>query len=445
MNHKLTIITAALALLRWPLVAALLFSLAPVHAQVMSLQQCIDSALVHEHRIKIADTDERIADERLREARGGMIPKLRAGADYKYYVDLPYQLMPATVFGGPSDVYRAIQFGTPQNVTANLALQVPLYDPTAIGAIRVNKEAAAMAGIQGERTREDVVLEVSAVYYNAQIIQSRLAFVDSNLVNAEELVRSLSLLHEQALARGTDVDRMKLQRDQLKTQREQVRSQREQVLDVLRIFMGMPTDAPVAVAPVEPVTVEPVAGSGTTTAMRLADQALHLRSAKLSLMKQARYPSLSGQGFYGTTGFGPVGADDQFDFYPMSFLGLQLQVPLFQGTIVQHRIKAERYELEKAEEQRAALQDREGMERRTAERQFTVAQGTVVNAVAQLELAGRIRSNTVALHQQGLAAVSDLVMVDQSHRQAQQNYLDALVDLRKAQLELERLNGGLLK
>ena len=302
-----------------------------------------------------------------------------------------------------------------------------------------------MAGIQSERTREDVVLEVSAVYYNAQIIQSRLALVDSNIVNAEELVRSLSLLHEQALARGTDVDRMKLQRDQLKTQREQVRSQREQVLDVLRIFMGMPTDAPVAVAPVEPVTVEPVAGSGTTTAMRLADQALHLRSAKLSLMKQARYPSLSGQGFYGTTGFGPVGADDQFDFYPMSFLGLQLQVPLFQGTIVQHRIKAERYELEKAEEQRAALQDREGMERRAAERQFTVAQGTVANAVAQLELAGRIRSNTVALHQQGLAAVSDLVMVHQAHREAQQNYLDALVDLRKAQLELERLNGGLLK
>lgn len=445
MNHKIGIITAAPVLLRWPLLAALLISLAPVQAQIMSLQQCIDSALVHEHRIKIADADERIADERLREARGGMIPKLRAGADYKYYFDQPYQLMPATIFGGPPDTYRAIQFGTPQNVTANLALQVPIYEPTAIGTIQVNKEAAVVAGIQSERTREDVVLEVSAVYYNAQIVQSSLAFIDSNLVNAEELVRSVSLLHEQALARGTDVDRMKLQRDQLKTQQEQVRSQREQVLDVLRIFMGLPADAPLAVAAVEPVTDEPVAGSGTTTAMRLADQSLRLRTAKLGLMQKARYPSLSGQGFYGTTGFGTIGPDDRFDFYPTSFLGLQLQVPLFQGTIVQHKIKAERFELEKAEEQRAALKDREGMERRAAERQFTVAQGTVVNAEAQLELAGRIRSNTVALHKQGLAAISDLVMVHQAHREAQQNYLDALVDLRKAQLELQRLNGGLLK
>lgn len=444
MNPRPATITAACVLLRRPLLAMLLLSLSPVHAQVMSLQQCIDSALVHEHRIKIADADARIAGERLREARGGMIPKLRAGADYKYYIDLPYQLMPATVFGGPPEVYRAIQFGTPQNVTANIALQVPLYDPAAIGSIRVNKEAASMAGMQREWTREDVVLEVSEVYYNAQIIQSRLAFLDSNVVNAEELVRSVGLLQQQALARRTDVDRMKLQRDQLMTKREQARSQREQVLDILRIFMGMPADAPVAVAPVEP-GVEPAAGPGTTTAMRLADQSLRLRAARLGLMQKARYPSLSGQGYFGTTGFGTIGPDDHFDFHPTSFLGLQLQVPLFQGTIIQHRIKAERIELEKAEEQRAALKDREGMERRAAERRFKVAQVGVANAEMQLLLAGRIRGNTVALHKQGLAAVADLVMVHQAHRDAQQNYLDALVDLRKAQLELQRLNGGLLK
>ena len=63
---------------------------------------------------------------------------------------------------------------------------------------------------------------------------------------------------------------------------------------------------------------------------------------RIQLMQQARLPSLSGQGFYGTTGFGPIGTDDHFDYYPLSFLGLQLQVPIFQGTVVQHKIKAER-------------------------------------------------------------------------------------------------------
>ncbi|MBK6777657.1 MAG: hypothetical protein IPG74_18065 [Flavobacteriales bacterium] len=60
-----------------------------------------------------------------------------------------------------------------------------------------------------------MVLEVSNVYYNLQIISARLAFLDSNVVNAEDLVRNAELLHDQALARASDVDRLRLQHAQL--------------------------------------------------------------------------------------------------------------------------------------------------------------------------------------------------------------------------------------
>jgi len=41
--------------------------------------------------------------------------------------------------------------------------------------------------------------------------------------------------------------------------------------------------------------------------------------------------------------------------------------------------------------------------------------------------------------------VPDLILAEQSEHEAQMNYLNALVVLRKAQLELQRLNGILLK
>ncbi len=44
---------------------ALLLTLTPVHAQVMSLQQCIDSAMVNERRVCMAEIDMQIADERM--------------------------------------------------------------------------------------------------------------------------------------------------------------------------------------------------------------------------------------------------------------------------------------------------------------------------------------------------------------------------------------------
>jgi|GEM_PF-6936131 outer membrane protein TolC len=85
-------------------------------------------------------------------------------------------------------------------------------------------------------------MEVSAVYYNAQVLLSKLAFLDSNVVNADALAGTLELLHSQMIARGTDVDRTVLQRDQPLTQREQVHRHFEQVMDALRILTGMKVD-----------------------------------------------------------------------------------------------------------------------------------------------------------------------------------------------------------
>lgn len=424
---------------------ALLLTLAPVQAQVMSLQQCIDSAMVNERRIRMSETDMQIANERTGELRGALLPKLRGVVDYKYYTDLPYQLMPASIFGGPAGMYREIQFGTPQNIAASLALQIPLYDPSSFSAVQVGKEAAAMAAIQHERTREDVVMEVSAVYYNAQILQSRLAFLDSNVVNAAALVRTLELLHGQALARQTDVDRIALQRDILTTQSTQVQGQYEQVLDGLKILTGMPLNGSLSVDTTAPEKELTNTATGTTMQRRMADQALRLKNAELRTLKRARLPGISGQGMYGTTGFGPLEADDHFNFYPIGYLGLQLQVPIFQGTILAHRIKSKKFELQRTELQRDALLDKENVERRSAQRQLTIAEQVITNNTAQLALAERIRRSTMAQHAQGMATVPDLILAEQSEHEAQMNYLNALVVLRKAQLELQRLNGILLK
>lgn len=100
--------------------------------------------MVNERRIQMAGNDERIAEELIHEARGQLIPELRDTADHHYYTDLPYKLMPASIFGGPAETYRAIRFGTPQNVSANLALQVPIYDPAAFGAVQIIREDAAL-------------------------------------------------------------------------------------------------------------------------------------------------------------------------------------------------------------------------------------------------------------------------------------------------------------
>lgn len=427
-------------------VFGLLFGLgmSALHAQERTLQECIDLALANDRRIGMAEVDVRMVDVQSKEARAALMPKLRGAAEYRYYTDVPYQLMPASTFGGPADEYRAIQFGTPQNISANLNLQLPLVDPAAWSAIRITREAGALSTVQGERTREEVVMDVSNAYYNAQILQARLQFLDSNIVHADELVLNMALLHTQAMARGTDVDRTTLQRDQLITQRERLQAQYDHVLDALRLMVGLAVDAPLrATSAVTDIAALPLA-SGPSTGLRVAEQLLYVKHAELIALKRSRIPSLHGFGLYGTTGFGPVGAESQYQFYPVGYLGAQLQVPIFQGTVLHQKIQAKELDLEKAALQRDAVKEKDGLDRRRAERDQAVARSSIANSLAQLDLAERIRRSTVLQHREGVASLNDIVLADQGFWDAQQNYINALVDLRKAQLELARITGTLL-
>ena len=409
-----------------------------------SLQECIDLAPAHDQRSRSADIDLRMAEARVDEQQANLLPKVRGVADMRHYADLPYQLLPASFFGGPEGVYREIQFGTPNNITLNVQAQLPLVDVGSWEGIHVAREAERMAGMQRERSREEVVLELSNAYYNAQVLQARRTFLDSNLLSTEAMLRNVELLHAQLLARGTDVDRLRLQRDQLRTQRERLVAQHEQVLDLLRLMMGLPPDAPLATEPASAPVQQTQATPKATAGLRIAEQGVLLRQAEIRLLKRSRLPSLHGYGLYGNTGFGPIASGGRYDLYPVSYFGATLHVPLFNGTVITKKVRQKELELERAGLLRDAVADREGLEQRRATRDEALALRTLSDAEAQLALAERIRRSTLLQHTEGLATLTDLVLADQAVREGQQLYIDALVQLRKAQLELARLNGTLL-
>ncbi|MBK8950175.1 MAG: TolC family protein [Flavobacteriales bacterium] len=397
------------------LVASLVATAQP-EVPVRSLQECIDLALARDQRSRAADIDLRVAEARVDEQQANLLPKVRGVADMRHYADLPYQLLPASFFGGPEGVYREVQFGTPDNIALNVQAQLPLVDVGSWEAIHVAREAERMAGMQRERSREDVVLELSNAYYNAQVLEARRTFLDSNLLNTEAMLRNVELLHAQLLARGSDVDRLRLQRDQLRTQRERVVAQHEQVLDLLRLMMGLPPDVPLATEPASAPMQQIPATPKATASLRIAEHGVLLRQAEIRLLKRSRLPSLHGYGLYGNTGFGPIGSEGRYDLYPVSYFGATLQVPLFNGTVITQKVRQKELELERSTLLRDAAADREGLEQRRATRDEALALRTLTDAEAQLALAERIRRSTVLQHIEGLATLTDLVLADQAVR-----------------------------
>ena len=64
----------------------------PLQAEEWTLEQCIDTAQVKNKMLLMSKTTVAIGEQRHKEAVAGLIPKLTVNGDYKYYIDLPYQI-----------------------------------------------------------------------------------------------------------------------------------------------------------------------------------------------------------------------------------------------------------------------------------------------------------------------------------------------------------------
>ncbi len=414
-----------------------------------SLQQCVDTALARNAELLIGRNQVELGEERLKEAKANRLPKFTANGDYRWSIDLPYQFMPLSTFNpmAGEGQFKEVQFGVPHNINANVQLAWPLYNPQLFGGIRTAGVAAELQALQLRKTGEEVVQEVTTLYYNAQVLHHQLAYLDSNAVNTEKLLGNMRLLREQLLAKGTDVGRVELQAAQLANQRMQAASRYQQVLDALKLAMGLPLERGLRIEHAIAMGRNADYLPATTVEHRLAQTRTALVRSELGTLGRSRYlPSVQLIGSYGTMGFGyDKQPNDFLKFHPVSMAGLQVAWPLFSGTVINRKMAGKRLELRNSELQLKLLDDRQALRTATAQRQRELARTTVANTLEQVDLAQRIYEQTLLQQAQGTASLTDVLLADNALRTAQQDQLAALVDYLKADLELKAATGNLMQ
>ena len=408
------------------------------------MKQCIDTAQINNRNLQISSNNNLISEQKHKEAIANLFPKVNAVADYRYYTDQPYQLMPASVFGGPAGTFKEAQFGVPHNINANIQLAMPLYNSQIYGAIQITNIASELNMLQYKKTEEQVIFEISNLYYNIQVLFHQLSFIDSNLINSNKLLKNMNLLEEQLLAKGTDVDKVKLQYEQLQTLKERIKSSYEQTLNALKFTMGVSMNVDIEIDPEIRSQSEMNYSFNSTVDISLTQAQSRLITTELKTLRSSRLPSLNLYGTYGTTGFGYDKAPNDFlKFFPVGYMGVQMSVPIFNGTVTKRKINQKRIELQNSELQIELVTTQNAMLIKNSERQRVVAQKTIVNTLSQIRLAQSIYNQTFLQQKQGLATLTDVLLADNGLREAQQAYLSAVIDFLKADLELRKQTGNI--
>jgi len=208
--------------------------------------------------------------------------------------------------------------------------------------------------------------------------------------------------------------------------------------------MGIPTDQPFEVEKEIRYQTRPGYTPNLPVDIQLLNQKTNLLNTELKTLKNSRLPSVSLYGAYNEVGFGYDKAPNQFlNFYPTSFAGLQITVPLFNGTVTKRKINRKKIELTNSELRLSLLTEKNDIEILNASRQRDVALKNITNTSEQINLARSLYEHTVLQQEQGLANITDVLMADKNLKEAQQNNIAAIVNYLKADLELKKLTGNI--
>ena len=321
----------------------------PTQALTLSLDEAIQIALERGYAVRLADLDVATARAQVREAYGGLFPRVDATSSYTRNV------VQANPFAGSSagNLFSGLgaigwlafneqartdgdpttnpitlgqynqrvadgqaaagfvaedganPFGTDNQFVNSLSLSQPLYSGVAFAAVRgaqslveINREAA-------DQRRDETIDQTRQAFYAALLAQEQVAVQEASLRRARETYGDAALLVAQGVR--PVLERLNAEVDLANTETGVVTAaaQAQSARDQLLLTLGLPVEAPIRLdgrlAPPEDALFQTVGLAASAERalelrpdIRQAQLAVRLNEVQRDITEAAAYPSLSG-------------------------------------------------------------------------------------------------------------------------------------------------------
>lgn len=419
--------------------------------QLYGLGQCIDIALKNSLQLKADALDLEKTDATIRQAYSALLPNIKLSGSYQYSPQVQTSVIPGETFGGDAGTYIAGRLGVPQTKNISGELTQSLYNPSAVIGLKAAKILVAGNQLQIKSSQEDLVYNVSVTYYNIQSLLKKEEFTGLSLQNTEQLLQSSIQQLNAGLATQTDVDRLTVSRDNTKADLDGIQNSKEKYYNLLKVLMNVPLNQPMGI---EAFTDNEV------TLIRSDDYDAMKKTNYLQLMQNKRVaeleyknvkagymPTVSLFANYGLYGYN-VDANPfkniNGKFYPTSTLGLKFSIPVFDGFSIKYQARQKQVEIRKlnVQAEQTLLQN----DKEVADARADISSNLITyqNQKRNLALAQKVMTDINQQYQSGLVKVSDVINTTSDLQTAQNNYVNALINIKQAEISLKKAMGTLL-
>ena len=412
-----------------------------------TLKNAIDYGLAHNTYILKGQLDRAKNESQVSEALANYLPQVKGSASVMDNLKLQTSILPGEVFGQPGKSV-AVQFGTKYNVTAGIDVSQVIFDASQIMALKAVKESKNLLSLNQQKTKEQLIFDIATAYYSAQITGIQKGIVENNLLKLDSLITITKVQFDNGFAKKLDYNRLVINRTNTQTEIENVNINYTNQLLLLKFYMNMPMENTIFLA-----NDNYQVNSGLTlhsefdnnTDLQLLHNQNMLNTLKLKQVKAGYLPTLSFSYRYAyqvqKNDFKIFG--NSANWFPNSYLSFNLNVPIFDG-----RSKYAKASLVKIEMEQNKLDEKNLIQNLN----FQSAKST--NKLIQNKSSLRVQQNNIKLAEEvfaisqvqfkgGMGTISDLLNAETSLKEAQINYLNALVQIKLAELDILKTTGNL--
>ncbi|WP_439883314.1 TolC family protein [Pontibacter sp. MBLB2868] len=416
----------------------------------LTLQESINYALEHNEDIKKATYDEMGSRYQINEAKSAGLPQVSATGTFDYYPNLPTQILPGAIVGKPgTDV--PVKFGKDYNVQGGVTLQQLLFSQSYFVGLKAAKSAEDLYRLRKEMTQEEVIYNVGTAFFMVQQTKEQFKSIEANLDKLAQLERILTLQYKNDLVKKVDVTRIQVNRTNLENTKKSLQTGYEQQLNMLKFFMGMPLEEQIALQASE-INMEAQTLSANLenapnarTQYQLLAKQKELKGLEIQGIRSGYYPTLSAYGRYAYQTQRNEGQlfDSETPWFKTSVVGLQLNIPIFDGFKKSSQVKQRELELQKYETDIKKFNKSVMVELNNAISQLQNSQSAIAAQEKNVDLAQEVYDTTNKLYKEGISPLTDLLDSEVTLREAKTNLNNEVLKYKIAQLNYLKAKGEL--
>lgn len=335
-------------------------------------------------------------------------------------------------------------FNAKSQTTLNLSVSQILFSSDYLVALQTSQVFLGLAKQNITMAEIQVKLAVAKAYYNVLVSRERAKLLQINIEKLKKLLDDSRAYQQEGFVENIDVMRLEVNYNNLVTENKKVQNLLTLGEAALKFSMGYDILSPISLKDsIQNIESPELAQPGKSNFKNRIEYNLlesQLKMNELNL-KRYQYSPLPTVAAYGQNGWNQYGSDKYF--YRQTVFGVNMNIPIFSGGQKKYYTQMAKLSIQKTKNNLKNAESGFDMEFNAAVVAYNNAIETLLSQKKNMMLADEVFKVSQVKYQNGVGSNLELVNAQQSLRESQANYIEALYNFYTAKIDLDKAQGNI--